>query len=82
MGCAAVGYRVSRHSGGEPVSGVWSHGKGDRPRPCQIGSEERRIREALAYGLITFQEFEFKYCELLKAGKITRDGRILHAGDE
>ena len=72
-----MGRRVSHTAGGASVSGVWSHGKGDKPRPCRVGPEERRIREALAYGLITFQEFEAKYRELLKAGKITRDGRVI-----
>ncbi|MEN6335909.1 MAG: hypothetical protein ABFE01_16775 [Phycisphaerales bacterium] len=46
-------------------------------RPSGIGREERAIRVALAYGLMTRQEFDARYQELLKAGKITRDGRPL-----
>ena len=53
------------------------NGKGDRPRPCRTGREERDLREKLYHGLVTFVEFEDKYRELLKAGKITRDGKLI-----
>ena len=49
--------------------------KGDWRRPCQIGREELAIRNLLAFGKITFTEFEIKYNKLLKEGKIIRSGR-------
>lgn len=57
------------------MSGVWSHGKGDRRRPACVGEEERRLREALFYGFISFAQFEDRYRQLRAAGKITRNGR-------
>ena len=52
-------------------------GKGDNPRAFSTGKEERNLRNALAYGKITFAEFEMKYNKLLKEGKITRNGRVI-----
>jgi len=52
-------------------------GKGSQRRPCSIGKEEMAIRDALAYGKITFAEFEKKYNKLLKEEKITRNGRVV-----
>ena len=52
-----------------------SCGKGDKRRPCQIGKEERFLREAYMEGAITFKEFERRYRWLLHDGKITRGGR-------
>jgi hypothetical protein len=60
------------------MSGPHATGKGDRPRPSSISRDERELRDRVWRGLITFVEFEDKYRELLKAGKITRDGRRLH----
>ncbi len=51
--------------------------KGDWRRPRSIGQEELDLRNLLAYGKITFKEFEIKYNKLLKAGKITRSGQII-----
>lgn len=52
-------------------------GKGSNPRPYSTTREERNLRDALAWGLITFKEYERKYNILLKQGKIRRNGRIL-----
>lgn len=52
-------------------------GKGSQRRPCSIGKEEKAIRDALAYGKMTFEEFEIKYNKLLKEGKIIRSGRVV-----
>lgn len=51
--------------------------KGDNRRPCSIGREEKAIRDALAYGKMTFAEYEIKYNKLLKEGKITRSGVVI-----
>ncbi len=56
--------------------------KGDWRRPCSIGKEELDLRNLLAYGKITFREFEIKYKRLLKAGKITRSGQIIRRKNE
>jgi hypothetical protein len=58
-----------------------SAGKGDSPRPCQTGREERDLRHALAFGLITKEMFEARYEELVQKHKIIRSGRVIHAGD-
>lgn len=47
-------------------------GKGDTRRPTAISPEEERIRWKLAYGKITFAEFERRYEELVKQGKTRR----------
>jgi len=52
-------------------------GKGDQRRPSQIGREEEDLRWALASGHITFCQFEKRYNQLLKEGKIIRSGRTL-----
>lgn len=52
-------------------------GKGSKKRPPQISRAEENLRWALAYGKITFQQFEQKYKQLLKEGKIHRSGRHL-----
>ncbi len=52
-------------------------GKGSNRRPCSIGKEEKAIRDALAWGKISFAEFEEKYNQLKREGKITRDGRVV-----
>ena len=52
-------------------------GKGDKRRPRSISPEEERLRYALAFGRITFKQFERKYNQLLKEGKIVRDGRVI-----
>lgn len=51
--------------------------KGDWRRPCSIGKEEKAIRDALAWGKITFMEFVKKHSKLLKEDKITRNGRVI-----
>lgn len=45
-------------------------GKGDTRRPTQISRQEERIRWKLAYGKITFREFELRMKELKKQGLI------------
>ncbi len=35
-----------------------SSGKGSKRRPCQISREEEQLRWDLAYGRITYKEFE------------------------
>jgi len=50
-------------------------GKGSNPRPYTTTREERDLRDALAYGKISFTQFEKKYKILLKEGKIRRSGR-------
>ena len=52
-------------------------GKTDKPRPYSTTREERDLRDALAYGKISFTEYEVKYKRLLKQGKIRRNGRII-----
>lgn len=52
-------------------------GKGDKRRPRSIGPEEERLRYALAFGKITFTQFERRYKQLLREGKIVRDGRVI-----
>lgn len=52
-------------------------GKGDTPRRPQIGREEKDLRDALAFGLITKEMFEAEYARLLAEGKITRGGRVV-----
>jgi len=47
-------------------------GKGDSKRPRLISREEEDIRYALALGKITFEEYERRYKELRKQGKIVR----------
>lgn len=42
-----------------------------------MSREEEELRWKLASGHITFAEFEQRYKELLKAGKIKRDGRVV-----
>lgn len=52
-------------------------GKGHQRRPYSTSREERALRNALAYGKITFKTFMKRYNKLLKEGKITRSGRIV-----
>ncbi|MFX1452434.1 MAG: hypothetical protein ACFFCM_16460 [Promethearchaeota archaeon] len=52
-------------------------GKGSRKRPSAITREEEDLRYALYYKKITFEQFERKYKELMKAGKIKRNGRVI-----
>jgi len=52
-------------------------GKGSTRRPSSITREEENLRWKLAFGHITFEQFERKYKELLKAGKIKRNGRVI-----
>lgn len=47
-------------------------GKGSGRRPTTISPEEERIRWLLAYGRISFAEFEKKYKVLRKRGLIWR----------
>ncbi len=56
------------------------HGKTDDRRPCQTSREEYDLRHALAFGLITKEQFDTRYNELLMAGRITRSGRVLRHG--
>jgi len=58
--------------------GVIQIGKGSARRPNCTTPEEERLRWALYYKKITFEEFERRYKELLKAGKIKRNGRIIN----
>lgn len=52
-------------------------GKTDKPRPYSTTREERNLRDALAYGKISFTEYEIKYNKLMKQGKIKRNGRVI-----
>lgn len=52
-------------------------GKGSRRRPSSIGREEEALRWQLAFGKITFKQFERRYKELKKQGKIQRDGKVV-----
>ena len=47
-------------------------GKEDTRRPRLISKEEEAIRYALAYGRITFAEYEKRYLKLKKQGKVWR----------
>ena len=55
--------------------------KGSGRRACQTGREEESLRWALKDGSITREEFDRQYMELLKQGKITRGGRVIHEND-
>ena len=57
--------------------GVVNLGKGSARRPSAITREEEELRWKLANGHITFEQFEQRYKELLKAGKIQRNGRVV-----
>ena len=52
-------------------------GKGDKRRPDQTTPEERALRDKYATTKMTFDQFEIEYNELMKQGKIKRNGRIL-----
>jgi len=58
--------------------GVICLGKGSKPRPCATTREEYNLRCKYAVGEMPFAEFERRYKELLKAGKIKRNGRIIN----
>ncbi|HUW48068.1 MAG TPA: hypothetical protein VMW36_04910 [Patescibacteria group bacterium] len=55
-------------------------GKGSTRRPTQIGKEEELLRWKLAFGKISFAEFEERYNQLLREGKIVRSGRKVKHG--
>jgi hypothetical protein len=55
-----------------------SAGKGDKPRPCQTGREERDLRWAFALGMITKEQYRYKYEKLKQQHKIVRSGRVIH----
>jgi hypothetical protein len=55
--------------------------KGSSRRPSQISREESELRWSLFGGLITREEFDRQYAELLKQGKITRGGRVIYEDD-
>lgn len=48
------------------------NGKGDKPRPSAISREEETLRWQLAFGWITFVEYEKQYKKLKRQGKIFR----------
>lgn len=50
-------------------------GKGSARRPCRTHPDERTLRFDFAFGIITKEEYEQRYQELVAAGKITRGGR-------
>lgn len=52
-------------------------GKGDGLRPRQTGDEEHQLRGLLMDGEISRRTFDRRYAKLLRAGKITRGGRVL-----
>lgn len=52
-------------------------GKGDKRRPCQISPEEEELRWGLALGEISQKEFNKKYEQLLKEGKIVKVGSVI-----
>lgn len=56
-------------------------GKGDARRPCRTHPDEATLRFDFAFGLISKEQYEQRYSELLAAGKITRDGRALREQD-
>lgn len=47
-------------------------GKGDTRRPTTISQAEERIRWKLAYGQMTFKQFEKRVKELKKRGLVKR----------
>lgn len=53
-------------------------GKGSKPRPCATTREEYDLRCKYAAGGMSFAEFEQRYKELLRAGKIKRGGQIVN----
>jgi len=50
-------------------------GKGCKKRPCLISRAEEDLNWALAYGKITFKEWEKKRKKLQQEGKIIRKGK-------
>ena len=52
------------------VKGCWI-------RPCSVGQEELKLRHDRMNGRISDAEFDRGYRKLLKAGKITRNGRVI-----
>ena len=51
--------------------------KGCWIRPCSVGREELKLRHDRMNGRISDAEFDRGYRKLLKAGKITRNGRVI-----
>ena len=52
-------------------------GKGDTYRPSQISREEEELRWKYAMTDMTFTEFRKRYLQLMKEGKITRNGKVI-----
>jgi len=52
-------------------------GKGSKYRPHSTTQEERDLRYKYATTKMTFKQFEIEYKELIKQGKIKRNGRVL-----
>lgn len=48
------------------------------PCPSSISLEEKQIRWQLIKGEISENKFKQRYKELLKAGKIRRNGRVIN----
>jgi len=47
-------------------------GKGSNRRPCLVGKEEESLRWDLSLRKIAREEFDKKYKQLIREGKITR----------
>ncbi len=52
-------------------------GKGSRPRPRSITSEEEDLRWLLAEKRVSFDTYSRRYNELKRLGLIQRSGRVL-----
>ena len=49
----------------------------ERQKPYQTTKEEQDLRWKYVDGLITFDEYERRYKELKKQGKIIRSGKVI-----
>jgi len=49
----------------------------ERQKPYQITQEEQNLRWKYANGGMTFEQFEVRYKQLMREGKIRRSGRVI-----
>ena len=52
--------------------------KGDWIRPCSVGPEELKLRHDYMNSEISYRTFKRRYGKLKKAGKVTRNGRVVN----
>jgi len=52
----------------------------ERQKPYRTTQEEQDLRWEYGQGNMTLEEFNIQYAELLKQGKIVRDGKVQTEG--